>query len=201
MTIRRKVDAAPLCRRELALFGSVHEAWAHLVKHVLDAREAWGWAVLIPALRGPLNADRRPDLHEQARKATPDAVPPDLADVWTSFLDLVAIAVEQGVWLEWFWEEKAALTRDGPYKVFAADGILTYLDDEVVRTGFLPSKEDLPPVRSERVSRYELFSRCWKKVRHMYQRAAQERRLVNAPSALHALMHKMPDLAAWERLK
>jgi hypothetical protein len=96
MNVGRKVDVAPLCRRALDLFRSAHEAWCHLTKHVLDAREAWSWAVLIPALQAALAAGERDGWHGQARTGSADKVPADLAAVWAAFLDLVAAAAEQG---------------------------------------------------------------------------------------------------------
>jgi hypothetical protein len=201
MSTGRTVDASPLCRGELDLFANMHEAWDHLVKHVLDASEAWSWAVIIPTLQAPLDAGRRADLHRRARQASAEAVPADLAAVWEAFLELVAAAVERGVTLKWFWEERSRPSGEGPFRVFAGSGILAYLDEEVVRTGFLPFKGDLPAAESERLRRYALFIRCWEKVQHKYQRAAQAGRLVQAPDALRALLLKVPDLVEWERLR
>ena len=157
--------------------------------------------MLIPTLCAALDAGRRADLHQQARHASPDRIPTDLANLWTTFLELVAAAVEQGAKLEWYWEETGTLACDGPYRVFTASGIFAYLDDDMVRTGFLPFKDDLPAERSERVRGYELFARCWEKVQQRYQRAVQEGRLVQASTALLALMRKVPDLVTWEHLK
>jgi hypothetical protein len=199
MTVGRKVDVSPLCRRELDLFRNAWEAWAHLTKHVLDAREAWSWAVLIPVLQTALDAGRRSDLHEQARAASADAVPEALAAVWTAFLDLVAAAAEQGMKLGWFWEEQSG--PEGPYRIFAHSGILACLDDEAVRTGFLPFKGELPAGGDDRDRRYRLFYRCWERVQQKYQRALQARRLVEAQDSLRELMRKVPDLPTWERLE
>jgi hypothetical protein len=200
MTAERKMDATPLCGRDLVLFASPGEGWAHLVKHPLDAREAGSWAVLIPALQATLDAGRRADLYERARAASAEQVPADLAALWAAFCELVAVAVEQGIRLEWFWEERPS-HGDGRYRAFAANGILAYLDDEVVRTGFLPFKGDLPAGGDEQLRRYQLFFRCWEKVQWKYQRAAQEGRVVRAPAALEALMRRAPDLDTWRRLK
>jgi hypothetical protein len=200
MTIERKVDANPLCRRPLGLFSNPYEAWDHLVRHVLEAREAWNWGVLIPALKAALDTGRRADLHGQARNARAEEVPADLAAIWPAFLELVAAAVEQGIKLEWYWEEEKS-PEEGPYRAFASNGILAYLDDEVLRTGFLPFKGELPPGGSEQDRRYKLFCRCWERVQFKYQRAVQQRRIVQAPAALKALMCKVPDQAAWQRLR
>ena len=90
---------------------------------------------------------------------------------------------------------------DGPYKVFASTGILTCLDDDRVRTGFLPFKGSLPVgLASEQERRYELFAACWKKVRFIYRRAQQSGRLVSAPAAMQALMRHVPSQSAWEAL-
>src|SRR5262245_52149796 len=143
MSIDRKVDATPLCQGELELFTNEHNAWSHLEKHVLDARECWSWGVLIPELQAALDSGRRADLHTLARTSAADNVPADLTVVWATFLELVAGAAEWGAKREWYWEETPN-PGEGPFKVFARMGILTYLDDAFVRTGFLPFKDDLP---------------------------------------------------------
>jgi hypothetical protein len=199
MTAERKVNAAPLCRRELGLFCNKHEAWAHLVKHVLGAREACGWAVLIPALRAPLSAGRRAELQALAREGSPERVPNELAPIWGAFLELIAAAVEQAARLGWFWEENP-VSEEGPYRAFAASGILAYLDYDFVRTGFLPWGE-LPAGGCERDRRYQLFYRCWQKVRRKYYQTKEGPRGVQAPPTFEALMRKVPAPAEWEQLK
>jgi hypothetical protein len=166
---------------------------------VLGAREACGWAVLIPALRAPLSAGWRAELQALAREGSPERVPGELAPIWGAFLELIAAAVEQAARLGWFWEEMP-VSEEGPYRAFAASGILAYLDDEFVRTGFLPWGE-LPAGGAERDRRYRLFYQCWQKAQHKYQRALQGSRVVQAPPTLQALMRKVPAPAAWEQLK
>lgn len=201
MTIGRKVDATPLCRRELGLFCNAHNAWEHFQKHVLDGGESWSWGILIRPLQAVLDAGRRADLYEKARIGSPARVPDELAEIWSRFLQLVAAAAEQGVKRGWYWEEKPK-PGDGPYKVFAGSGILTCLDEERLRTGFLPFKGELPPGPQSAKDRcYQLFVECWKKVRFMYQRTQQDNRLVNAPAVLHELMRKVLAQVAWEKLK
>ncbi len=202
MTITQKVDATPLCQRELDLFVNAHGAWAHLLEHVFHAAESGNWGVLIPELKVVLDARQRDTLHRQARQSDPEKVPEDLQAIWTTFLTLVAAAVETGTTLDWYWEEKPQDPVDGPYRVFSPSGILAYLDEAVVRTGFLPFKGDLPPeLVTENDRRYQLFCACRRKVLFKYQRARQEGRFVSAPSALTALMGKVLDQSVWEKVK
>jgi hypothetical protein len=200
MTIERKVDVAPLFRHGLGLFCNAYNAWEHMTKHVLDARESYQWALLIAALRGHLDASARVRLHEKARDGSPDKMPVELADIWSAFLGLVADAAEEGVKRGWYWKETSNV-GDGPYKAFATSGILTCFDGEFVRTGFLPFKGELPPgAACEQDMRYRLFVQCWRKTRFFYDRAVQERRFIEAPDELRRLMSKVPGQAEWEHL-
>jgi hypothetical protein len=161
MTIARKVDASPLCRRELDLFCNEHNAWDHMGSHVLDARESAHWALLIPALKVALDGGQRGGLWEKALASSPYQPPPELDVIWHGCLD-----------------------------------------DDRVRTGFLPFKGELPPgLTSDLDRQYHLFVACWRKARHLYQRSLQDRRFVTAPAALHELMRKVPDRPAWEKLR
>jgi hypothetical protein len=191
MTTGRKVEAAPLFSRPLEMFVTQEEAWAHLVKHVLNYQGEFGsWGILIPELQAALDAGRRQDLYDKARASVPDRVPPELETIWPAFLDLVSTSVEQGVRKEWYWEERPG-AEPGTIRVFAYSGILAYLDSTVVRTGFLPFRDDLPPGCVTALDRcYQLFLACWRKVRLKYRRAQQEGRFVRAPTAFQNLMRK-----------
>jgi hypothetical protein len=200
MTTGRKVEAAPLFARPLDLFASGHDAWSHLVKHVLNNRGEFGsWGILIPDLQAALDAGRREELYDRARSGSPDRVPAELRTVWPAFLDLVAAAVEQAVRREWYWEERSG-PEPGTVRAFAASGILAYLDGTVVRTGFLPFQEGLPPgCVTDLDRRYQLFYECWRKVRFKYQRAQQDGRGVRESAAMRDLMQKVLNRLAWEK--
>jgi hypothetical protein len=125
-----------------------------------------------------------------------------LKTIWPAFLDLVVAGVEQGMKKEWYWEvQLGPKPEPGPIRTFASSGILAYLDQTVVHTGFLPFKDGLPPDCATPVDRrYRLFFECWRKARLKYRRAREEGRLLQETTALKELMQKVLDREAWEKL-
>jgi len=200
MTTERQVDVESLCERPLALFESPHNAWEHLIKHVLDNHgEFEHWGLLIPALRRELDAGKREELYELARNGSPDAPAERLEAIFTAFLDLLQKAVERGVRMEWYWEMRPG--QDERWKVFSLRGVFALLDEDRVRTGFLPCTDELPSAGlTEQERRHTLFEECRKIVRRKYQADVKEDVIERISSTFESLLHKGLEQAIWEAL-
>ena len=196
-----KADVSSLCNRELELFKNAHNAWDHMLKHVLGRGgndEEQGWRLLVTELNGELSAGCLKELRELARSGTVESPPSRLRSVYDRYLALVKKAVEQAVEREWYWEEKPG--AEGRWKAFAANGILSFLDDDYVLTGFLPgvrmNEKDTPFAST----RYDLFQACLERVQWKHNRAVDSGRVERTSPALLDLLSHGLDEMNWSRI-
>src|SRR5262249_4612401 len=142
MSTGRTVDIDPLGDRPLELFVDGHNALGHLRDHVLGVREGGeehDWRLLLPALRAEMDAGHIDAVREMARTAGADALRGRLGLIFKQFLERVEHTVERAVALHWHWEE--APGGSCRWVTFGTDGIFARLDEDYVRTGYLPEKD------------------------------------------------------------
>ncbi len=197
------VDVEPLCERQLQVFVSGHNAWGHLRDHGLGMRESGeeqGWGVLLPGLMLELAAGRLDELRDLARTASVDSIPQRLQSIYREFLTCIQQAVERAARLSWYWEEVPG--TQCRWSAFGKEGILAHLDDDYVRTGYLPEKNpdnwSDPSIGSS--PGYRLFVACLERVYEKYQRAVKSRQIETIEAALADLLMTRLDEASWKAL-
>src|SRR5262249_54970673 len=144
MTTGVTVDVEAICERPLQLFVNGYNAWQHLREHALgmkDNGEERGWGLFLPPLGTALSAGELPDLRSAAMATSLDPDHPKLGPIYKQFLGCVKGGVERASRLDWFWENAAGTGSDSRWSTFCPEGIVGHLDDDVVRTGYLPEKD------------------------------------------------------------
>jgi hypothetical protein len=69
-----------------------------------------------------------------------------------------------------------------------------------VRTGHLPAGLPAYGTGSPDVERYDLFVRCWRKVRNDYQNAVGRKEVLELPPAFGQLIAGAPTQSDWQSL-
>jgi hypothetical protein len=206
MCTGRMVDIEPLGNRPLELFVNSYNALQHLHDHALGGRtphgEEHGWRLLLPALQAEMDAGHIDRLREMARGARADVLPPRLAPIYQQFLDRMEQTVEGAVALQWHWEE--APGGECRWSTLGHDGIFAHLDDDYVRTGYLPEKDPdaWSDPAAERNARYRLFLACLRRIQGKYNRNVRSNRIVSGSisTAFAQLLQRGLTEAAWSAL-
>jgi hypothetical protein len=196
------VDIEPLCERQLQLFVDGHNAWGHLWDHALGVKEPGeeqGWGLLLPALLVELTAGCLDEIRDLARTTSVDSIPVRLEPIYREFLGCIQQAVERGVRLNWYWEEVPG--TQCRWSVFGKEGILAHLDDDYVRTGYLPETNpdnwSDPSVGSPD---YRLFRACLNRVKTKYRKASKRRLIEKIQADFAQLLRTNLDEASWNAL-
>jgi hypothetical protein len=198
MPDERTVDVEAICDRPLQLFVNANNAWEHMRDHGLGMRkngEEQGWGLLLPALQSELVAGQLPGLREAARATTFDPGHPRLGPIYTQFLDAIQQGVERASRLHWFWEE--APGSDCRWSTFGHEGILAHLDDDYVRTGYLPEHDTSKWGASAGDACFRLFQACLVRVQAKYNRAVKSGRIEKVQAALAKVLRSGLTEAEW----
>jgi hypothetical protein len=202
MTTGWSVDVEAICRqRSLPLFVNGHNAWEHMYDHVLGIRkpgEEEGWGLLLPDLQIELRAGRLANLQHQARQAglSPNHV--TLGPIYKGFLDLVQRSVQRADRLGWFWEERpGSVCR---WVTFSPEGIVTHLDEDYVRTGYLPEHDPSKWSGGGGNGSFRLFQACLRRVQHKYDRAVKSRKIESIQPALETILRSGLAETKWAAL-
>lgn len=201
MATERTVDVETICDHPLQLFTNRHNAWDHMRDHGLGLRsngEEQGWALLLAALESELAAGRLPDLRELARRTNLDPAHARLGPIFTQFLDSIQHAVERASRLNWHWEE--APGSECRWSIFGVEGIFAHLDEEYVRTGYLPEQDASKWKGSTRNASFRLFQACLRRVQAKYNRAVKSRRIENVQAALATVLRSGLTETEWAAL-
>jgi hypothetical protein len=189
MATERTVDVEVICDRRLQLFVNGHNAWDHMRDHGLGIRnngEEQGWGLLLPALQSELAAGLLPDLRDVARATN---LAPDhdrLGPVYSQFLDSIQQGVERASRLNWYWEEAAG--SDCRWSTFGQEGIVAHLDEDYVRTGYLPEHDPSKWSGSGGNASFRLFQACLRRVQAKYNRAVKSRQIESIQPALATVL-------------
>jgi hypothetical protein len=199
MTTGITVDVEPLCERPLQLFVSGHNAWGHLRDHALGMQESGeeqGWGLLLPGLMAQLSAGNLEALRELARAVSVDAIPARLNPIYREFLRCIQQAVEGAVRVNWYWEEVAP--AESRWSVFGKEGIFAHLDDDYVRTGYLPEKNpDAWSDPSVGSPPFRLFLACLLRVQVKYRTNLSRRRIESIHDDFDNLLNTGIDEKLW----
>ena len=142
MAMERTVDVDAICDRPLQLFVNAYNAWDHMRDHGLGMRkkgEEQGWGLLLPALQSELVAGKLQDLQDLARATNLDPDHARLGPIYMQFLDSIQQGVERASRLNWYWEETPG--SNCRWSTFGHEGIIAHLDEDYVRTGYLPEHD------------------------------------------------------------
>ncbi len=193
-----RAGTADLCGRNIELFETAYNAWNHMIDHVLGRRsnqEEEGWRLLIAELDSGLAVDGAVALRSLASSGRVESPPTKLLPVYRGYLDLAKKAAEQAVDREWYWEEKSG--AEGRWKAFSTWGILVYLDEDFLRTAFLPAVQAAGGFVK---TPYDLFRACLKRVQRKYNRARDSGQVEREPTPLRELLNSGLDEEAWKRV-
>jgi hypothetical protein len=189
-------------RRSLQLFVNGNNAWMHMRDHALGIRKAGeelGWGLLLPSLRVALDANRFGTLRDQSRATDRDPGHPPLSLIYNEFLDRVQQSVERASRLGWFWEEHPG--ADCRWFTFSPESIIACLDEDFVRTGYLPEHD--PSRWSGGVGDpcFRLFQASLARVQAKYNRAVDSGRIQSIHPALAAILRSGLSETAWSALR
>lgn len=201
MTTERTVDVEAICERPLQLFVNGNNAWDHMRDHGLGMRnngEEQGWGLLLPALQSELVAGQLPDLRDVARATNLDPGHARVGQIFTQFLDAIQRGVERASRLSWYWEE--APGSDCRWSTFGPEGIVAHLDEDFVRTGYLPEHDPSKWTGNTRDACFRLFQACLLRVQAKYNRAVKSRRIENVQAAFVTVLRSGLTDAAWVAL-
>jgi hypothetical protein len=196
MTTGITIDVEAICERPLRLFIHGNNAWEHMRDHALGEKypgEEQGWRLLLPALENELIAAA---LEELRKNECPRR---RLEPIYRQFLDCIQRSVEGAAGRNWYWELRPG--NDARWATFGREGVLAYLDEDFVRTGFLPEKD--PEAWSDPsvgVPLYRLFLACLDRVRDKYENAVKWNRIETIERALDDLLQHGLDEASWNAL-
>jgi hypothetical protein len=197
-----RAGTADLCGRDVELFETAYNAWDHMIDHVLGRRgnrEEEGWRLLIAELDRELAAVGVVELRSLASLGRVESPPTTLRLVFHAYLTLAVKAAEQAVERKWHWEEKPG--AEGRWKAFSTWGILTYLDEDYLRTAFLPTVLATGQVGGLVTTPYDLFQACLERVRRKYNRAVDTGRVESVADELIDLFSSGLDEDAWKRAR
>lgn len=201
MTRERTVDVEAICDRPLQLFVNDYNAWDHMCDHGLGMRnngEEQGWGLLLPALQSELAAGRLADLRDVARVTNPDSGHASLGPIYTPFLDSIQRGVERASRLHWYWEEAPA--SDCRWSIFGHEGIVAHLDEDYVRTGYLPERDTSKWSGGTGNACFRLFQACLRRVQAKYNREVRSGRIEDVQAALAAVLRSGLTEADWAAL-
>jgi len=201
MSTKRTVDVEAICDRPLQLFVNGYNAWDHMCNHGLGMRsngEERGWGLLLPALQSELAAGRLADLREVARATNLDPGHVRLGPIYTQFLDSIQRDVEIGSRLHWYWEE--APGSDCRWSIFGHEGIVAHLDENYVRTGYLPERDTSKWTGGAGSACFRLFQACLRRVQAKYNRVVRSGRIEDVQDALSAVLRSGLTEAEWAAL-
>jgi hypothetical protein len=198
MTTERTVDVEAICDRPLQLFANGHNAWEHMRDHGLGMRnngEEQGWGLLLPALQSELAAGRLGDLRDVARATNLDPGHARLGPIYTQFLDSIQRSVEGASRLHWYWVE--APGSDCRWSTFGHEGTVAHLDEERVRTGYLPEHDPSKWRGGGGKACFRLFQACLRRVQAKYNRAVRSGRIESIQADLAAVLRSGLAEADW----
>jgi hypothetical protein len=201
MTMKRTVDVEPVSDRPLQLFVNGHNAWDHMRDHGLGMRvngEEQGWGVLLPALKSELASGQLPDLRKVAGETNLDPTHARLGPIYMEFLDSIQHGVERASRLNWYWEETPG--SDCRWSTFCREGIFAHLDEDFVRTGYLPEHDTSKWNGSTGNATFRLFYACLLRVQAKYNRAVRSGRIEKVQGALAAILRSGLTQADWAAL-
>src|SRR5262249_51221407 len=160
-------------------------AWGHLRDHGLGIRnngEEQGWGVLLPALEKEMSTGQLPDLQTTARATNYDPTHARLGPIYREFLDSIQQGVERASRLNWHWEEPPG--SECRWSMFGHEGIVAHLDEDYVRTGYLPERDRSKWSGGAGSARFRLFQACLRRFQEKYNRAVKSRRIEKVEGAL-----------------
>ena len=201
MAMERTVDVEAICDRPLQLFVNAYNAWDHMRDHGLGMRikgEKQGWGLLLPALQCELLAGKLQDLRDVARATNPDPEHVRLGPIYMQFLSSIQQGVERASRLKWYWEE--TLGSNCRWSTFGYEGIFAHLDEDYVRTGYLPEHDSSKWQASTGDAHFRLFQACLIRVQHKYNRALKAGRIDRIHSALATVLRSGLTEAEWATL-
>jgi hypothetical protein len=202
MTTGRAVDIEAISRRRsLRLFVNGNNAWTHMCDHALGIRKAGeeqGWGLLLPSLQSELNGNRLTSLRDQSRATDANPGHPPLSLIYDDFLDRLQRSVERASRLGWFWEERPG--SDCRWFTFSPEGIIACLDEDFVRTGYLPEND--PSRWSGGVGDpcFRLFQASLVRIQTKYNRAVNSGRIQSIQPAFGMVLRSGLTEAAWRAL-
>jgi hypothetical protein len=189
MATERTVDVDTICDRPLQLFTDENNAWGHMRDHGLGIRnkgEEEGWGLLLPALQKELNAGQLPDLQTAARRTNYDPDHARLGPIYREFLDSIQYGVERASRLNWHWEESPG--SECRWSTFGHEGIVAHLDEDYVRTGYLPERDRSKWTGGRGNPCFRLFYACLRRVQEKYNRGVRSRRIEKVAPALETVL-------------
>lgn len=201
MAMERTVDVEEICDRPLQLFVNGYNAWDHMRDHGLGMRkkgEEQGWGLLLPALQSELIAGQLSDLRDVARATDLEPEHGRLGPIYIQFLDAVQRGVERAARLNWYWEESPG--SDCRWSTFGHKGILAHLDEDYVRTGYLPEHDPSKWTGSTGDPCFRLFQACLLRVQAKYNRAVKGGRIENIQPALATVLRSGLTEVEWATL-
>jgi hypothetical protein len=189
MAAERTVDVEAMTDRPLQLFINGHNAWDHMRDHGLGMRnngEEEGWGLLLPALQSELAAGRLADLRDVARATNLAPEHARLGPIYTQFLGSIQQGVERASRLNWHWEE--APGSECRWSTFGHEGIVAHLDEDYVRTGYLPERDRSKWSGGRGNPCFRLFYACLRRVQEKYNRGVKSRRIEKVAPALETVL-------------
>jgi hypothetical protein len=201
MPMERTVDVDAICDRPLQLFVNAYNAWDHMRDHGLGLRkkgEEQGWGLLLPALQSELVAGKLQDLQDLARATNLDPDHARLGPIYMQFLNSIQQGVERASRLNWYWEETPG--SNCRWSTFGHEGIIAHLDEDYVRTGYLPEHDSSKWSGSTGDACFRLFQACLLRVQHKYNRAVKSGRIENVQPALVTVLQSGLTEAEWASL-
>ena len=201
MAKERTVDVEAITGRPLQLFVDENNAWEHMRDHGLGMRnygEEQGWGLLLPALQSELVSGQLTDLRNLARATNVNPGHARLGPIYSQFLDSIKQGVERANRLHWFWEESPSSACR--WSTFGQEGIFAHLDEDYVRTGYLP--EDDPSKWNGRKGNasFRLFRACLRRVKAKHDRAVKSGRMEHVQPALAKVLRCGLTEAEWAAL-
>jgi len=199
--MERTVDVDAICDRPLQLFVNAYNAWDHMRDHGLGLRkkgEEQGWGLLLPALQSELVAGKLQDLQDLARATNLDPDHARLGPIYMQFLNSIQQGVERASRLNWYWEETPG--SNCRWSTFGHEGIIAHLDEDYVRTGYLPEHDSSKWSGSTGDACFRLFQACLLRVQHKYNRAVKSGRIENVQPALVTVLQSGLTEAEWASL-
>src|SRR5262249_21243168 len=155
-----------------------HNAWGHMRRHGLglgNNGEEEGWGLLLPALQSELVAGRLAELRRVAQATELDPNHVRLGPIYKQFLDSIQRGVERASRLHWYWEEGPG--PDCRWSAFGHEGILAHLDEDYVRTGYLPEHNPSRWTGDAGNAGFRLFQACLLRLQAKYNRAVRSGRI------------------------
>jgi hypothetical protein len=201
MSTERTVDVEEICDRPLELFVNGNNAWDHMRDHGLGMRnngEEQGWGLLLSALQSELAAGDLPDLRDMARATSLDPGHARLGPIYAQFLDLIQRGVERASRLHWYWED--APGSDGRWSILGHEGMVAHLDEDYVRTGYLPEHDPSTWSGGAGTARFRLFLACLRRVQAKYNRAVRSRSIEHVQPAFATVLRSGLTEVDWVAL-